>query len=247
MRGFSIAIALLAACTKSAAPVSGAAAPVAPAPTAGSAAPLVHKTYEIRDEQAEGVTHLTKVAVDVPGSWHERFDDDRKSPAFETSPDKTIAVVDVLESPGRSNSARIDYDVAHLFYDAKSPQRVAKSGGRLWVVDRRASGAVHAAMLIPGPTEMIGGMAAERGYIGLCETRLAPSDAVQIGELAHICDTMQLLASEDRAAPGAGSGAPLSPPPRGGARPHDIHITPKKRTIKDVVQPVHLEKQPEKE
>jgi protein TonB len=36
---------------------------------------------------------------------------------------------------------------------------------------------------------------------------------------------------------------PPPPPPPGGAKPHDVIITPKKRTVKDIVQPVKIEKQ----
>ena len=40
---------------------------------------------------------------------------------------------------------------------------------------------------------------------------------------------------------------PPPPPPKGGAKPHDIKITPKKKTVKDIVQPVKIEKQEVKE
>ncbi len=36
---------------------------------------------------------------------------------------------------------------------------------------------------------------------------------------------------------------PPPPPPPGGAKPHEIQITPKKKTVKDMVQPVKIEKQ----
>ena len=36
---------------------------------------------------------------------------------------------------------------------------------------------------------------------------------------------------------------PPPPPPPGGAKPHEIQITPKKKTVKDMVQPVKMEKQ----
>jgi protein TonB len=40
---------------------------------------------------------------------------------------------------------------------------------------------------------------------------------------------------------------PPPPPPPGGAKPHDVVITPKKRTVKDMVQPVKIEKQEQKQ
>jgi protein TonB len=40
---------------------------------------------------------------------------------------------------------------------------------------------------------------------------------------------------------------PPPPPPKGGARPHDVQITPKKIKVKDIVQPVKIEKQEVKE
>jgi protein TonB len=40
---------------------------------------------------------------------------------------------------------------------------------------------------------------------------------------------------------------PPPPPPPGGAKPHDVVITPKKRTVKDIVQPVKIEKQEAKQ
>ena len=40
---------------------------------------------------------------------------------------------------------------------------------------------------------------------------------------------------------------PPPPPPPGGAKPHDVIITPKKRTVKDIVQPVKIEKQETKQ
>src|SRR5579863_4926892 len=40
---------------------------------------------------------------------------------------------------------------------------------------------------------------------------------------------------------------PPPPPPPGGAKPHDVIITPKKKTVKDIVQPVKIEKQEVKE
>ena len=36
---------------------------------------------------------------------------------------------------------------------------------------------------------------------------------------------------------------PPPPPPKGGAKPHDLQITPKKIKVKDIVQPVKIEKQ----
>ena len=36
---------------------------------------------------------------------------------------------------------------------------------------------------------------------------------------------------------------PPPPPPKGGAKPHDVQITPKKIKVKDIVQPVKIEKQ----
>jgi periplasmic protein TonB len=36
---------------------------------------------------------------------------------------------------------------------------------------------------------------------------------------------------------------PPPPPPPGGAKPHDQQITPKKKTVKDIVQPIKMEKQ----
>ena len=36
---------------------------------------------------------------------------------------------------------------------------------------------------------------------------------------------------------------PPPPPPPGGAKPHDVQITPKKIKVKDIVQPVKIEKQ----
>ena len=36
---------------------------------------------------------------------------------------------------------------------------------------------------------------------------------------------------------------PPPPPPPGGAKPHDQVITPKKKTVKDIVQPIKMEKQ----
>src|SRR5580692_1160038 len=41
----------------------------------------------------------------------------------------------------------------------------------------------------------------------------------------------------------APSPPPPPPPPPGGAKPHDVVITPKKPTVKDLVQPVKIEKQ----
>jgi protein TonB len=40
---------------------------------------------------------------------------------------------------------------------------------------------------------------------------------------------------------------PPPPPPKGGAKPHDVQITPKKIKVKDIVQPVKIEKQEVKE
>jgi protein TonB len=40
---------------------------------------------------------------------------------------------------------------------------------------------------------------------------------------------------------------PPPPPPPGGAKPHDVQITPKKIKVKDIVQPVKIEKQEVKE
>jgi len=36
---------------------------------------------------------------------------------------------------------------------------------------------------------------------------------------------------------------PPPPPPKGGAKPHDVQITPKKVRVRDIVQPVKIEKQ----
>jgi len=36
---------------------------------------------------------------------------------------------------------------------------------------------------------------------------------------------------------------PPPPPPKGGSKPHDVQITPKKIKVKDIVQPVKIEKQ----
>jgi periplasmic protein TonB len=40
---------------------------------------------------------------------------------------------------------------------------------------------------------------------------------------------------------------PPPPPPKGGAKPHDVQIQPKKIKVKDIVQPVKIEKQEVKE
>lgn len=40
---------------------------------------------------------------------------------------------------------------------------------------------------------------------------------------------------------------PPPPPPKGGAKPHDVQITPKKIKVRDIVQPVKIEKQEVKE
>ncbi len=39
---------------------------------------------------------------------------------------------------------------------------------------------------------------------------------------------------------------PPAPPPPGGAKPHEVQITPKKIKVKDIVQPVKIEKQEQK-
>src|SRR5512138_4667 len=36
---------------------------------------------------------------------------------------------------------------------------------------------------------------------------------------------------------------PPPPPPKGGAKPHDVQLQPKKVKVKDIVQPVKIEKQ----
>ena len=40
---------------------------------------------------------------------------------------------------------------------------------------------------------------------------------------------------------------PPPPPPPGGAKPHDVQITPKKIKVRDIVQPVKIEKQEQKQ
>jgi hypothetical protein len=133
-----------------------------------------HKTYAISVDENAGGMHVFKVSATLPDTWSDVVDK-QGSPEFHRAPAGMIGAIAGFAMP-------IDRALAGMFGDAKNPTKITKSAGRIWIVDKNASGAIHAAMFIPE----------DKGHVVMCETRLDAKYADLLDEAAKTCDSVQL-------------------------------------------------------
>jgi hypothetical protein len=151
----------------------------------GAATASVHETYVITKLTDDGGTRVTTLAIDIPSTWHARIETSDGAPAFETSPNETVALLSILPNPSPDGSP--DPIAQRLFDDAEPATltRTEKSKGRVWFVDSRPDGRIHAALMAVG-----------NGFVALCDLRLGLGEANQLEARTKICDSLQIVNTE---------------------------------------------------
>ena len=203
-RGLAVAL-LVTACGHATPPPASPRPAAAPAPTAASVA----RDYTITTSGQDGESHVTKLAITVPDSWHARLDTPDGAPAFESAPNQTVVVLDVqhMLAPPDEAIAAAEKGVSS-FLGVAATRRTELPGGRVRAVFDPST----------GPQVTVLFASAGASYVASCMIQLDRQEVARAQALDKICDTMQIVATEDH---------PAATPPADA--PHPVVITPKRR------------------
>jgi hypothetical protein len=149
---------------------------------------MAKRTYHIiwnvmTKEPAGGVP----VTAEIPDAWTAEVDP-TGSPSFAVPGlgGFTRPAITAVPATGADDAARIEA-VAKLQFgdDLAAARREPRAGGRSWIVSTRASGHVHARMLVP---------AAAPGVV-VASVLLAPAEASRLAEIERVFETVRVTAS----------------------------------------------------
>lgn len=239
MRSRALVLVIAAACSRQSqpAPATSATHAAAVPPAAAPSAPASPHTYAIKSDDLPD--YVTNIALDVPAGWTEQAAGDKGyGDVFEPFPGERLLVLDghhavvrlaVLEYP-HGRAGLVDTGALDIWLGADHQPGVAitkRPDGRYTITIHHADGSLHYVLYVPEPFAVHPFDDNGPGHVAVCEARLDASAAARLAEVERACDGMR-ASGQYASGPGA----------------HHVVIRPKRVPVKDLVQPVKLQKTP---